>query len=129
LKPKLTFQFQQKWRVGINYTYSESVNLLELGGDKSKVDEMGAELRYSFVKIGVISFKFSLYQVQFNGNVSSPLAYDMLQGLSTGNNQLWGINFQQRIGQNLQINMSYDGRKSGLAPIIHTGKMEARYLF
>ncbi len=129
LKPKLTYQFQQKWRVGINYTYSESVNLPELGGDKSKVDEMGAELRYSFVKIGVISFKYNLYQVQFKGNVSSPLAYDMLQGLSTGNNQLWGINFQQRIGQNLQINMSYDGRKSGLAPIIHTGKMEARYLF
>jgi len=49
--------------------------------------------------------------------------------LSVGNNQLWGVNFQQRIGQNLQINISYDGRKSGIAPILHTGKMEARYLF
>jgi predicted porin len=129
LKPKLTYQFQQKWRIGVNYTYSESANLPEYGGDKSKVNEMGSELRYSFVKIGVISFKYNLYQVQFKGNVSSPLAYDMLQGLSVGNNQLWGINFQQRIGQNLQINISYDGRKSGIAPIIHTGKMEARYLF
>jgi hypothetical protein len=57
------------------------------------------------------------------------LAYDMLQGLSRGNNQLMNVQLQQRIGQNLQINITYEGRKSGEIPFIHTGKMEARYLF
>jgi hypothetical protein len=52
-----------------------------------------------------------------------------LQGLSKGNNQLFNLQIQQRIGQNLQINMSYEGRKSGEIPFIHSGKMEARYLF
>ena len=129
IKPKLSYQYLQKWRLGIDAQWLQSANLLELGGDASKVLEIGAELRYSFVKIGVLSFKYNHYQVNFKGNVNSPLAYDMLQGLSIGQNELWSLNLQQRIGQNLQINMSYEGRKSGLIPVIHTGKMEARYLF
>jgi hypothetical protein len=36
---------------------------------------------------------------------------------------------QQRIGQSLQINFNYEGRKSGSIPVIHVGRMEARYLF
>ncbi len=129
MKPKISYQYMQKWRLGFDAQWIQSNNLPELGGDASKVIEMGAELRYSFVKIGVLSFKYNHYEVNFKGNVNSPLAYDMLQGLSMGQNDLWSINLQQRIGQNLQINMSYEGRKSGLIPVIHTGKMEARYLF
>ena len=86
-------------------------------------------MRYSFVKLGVASFKYSYYEVDFDGRVNTPLAYEMLEGLSLGSNQLWTLTLQQRIGQNLQINLSYEGRKSGLVPVIHTGKMEARYLF
>ena len=54
----------------------------------------------------------------------------MLQGLTTGRNQLWNINLQQRIGQNIQLNINYDGRVSGLSDtILHIGRMEARYIF
>ncbi|MCF8425993.1 MAG: hypothetical protein K9H61_08495 [Bacteroidia bacterium] len=129
IKPKVNFQWQQQFRISLNYTYSKSVNQIEKGGEKSEVNEMGAELRYSFAKIGVLTVKYSLYKVAFTGSTNSPLAYDMLQGLSLGNNQLWSVGLQQRFGQNLQINISYDGRKSGTIPVIHTGKMEARYLF
>ncbi|OYU96282.1 MAG: hypothetical protein CFE21_07730 [Bacteroidetes bacterium B1(2017)] len=129
LKPKLSYQFQQKWRVGVNYSLVQSSNLPELGGDESKTNELGSEIRYSFIKMGVLTLKYTHYQVGFKGNVNSPLAYDMLQGLSIGKNQLWSINMQQRFGNNLQINISYEGRKSGSLAIIHTGKMEARYIF
>ncbi|MDZ4667001.1 MAG: hypothetical protein SGJ00_03865 [bacterium] len=129
IKPKISYQFLQTWRLSLDYALQQSLNKAEYGGDKSEVNQVGTELRYSFVKIGVLTFKYSYYQVQFNGNINSPLAYDMLQGLSIGKNQLWSLSVQQRIGQNLQINLSYDGRKSGLIPVIHTGKMEARYLF
>ncbi|MDP1727867.1 MAG: hypothetical protein Q8M15_13865 [Bacteroidota bacterium] len=129
IKPKLSFQWLQKWRMGINYSYYTAQNLPELGNEKSHINEAGAELRYTFTKIGVLTFKYSYYEVGFTGSISSPLAYDMLQGLSAGNNQLWNISLQQRIGQNLQINVNYDGRKSGTVPVTHIGKMEARYLF
>ncbi|MCG9879152.1 MAG: hypothetical protein MH472_01000 [Bacteroidia bacterium] len=128
-KPKISYQFQQIWRVSLDYNYIESFNIPELGGEQSKLQQGGVELRYSFPKIGVVTAKYSLFQVEFNGNLNSPLAYDMLQGLSKGNNQILSFQWQQRIGQNLQINFNYEGRKSGEIPIIHTGKMEARYLF
>jgi hypothetical protein len=129
LKPKLSYQYQQTWRVSLEYSLKESNNKSEYGGENSSVNELGTELRYSFVKLGVASFKYSYYEVDFDGSVNTPLAYEMLEGLSLGSNQLWTFTLQQRIGQNLQINLSYEGRKSGLVPVIHTGKMEARYLF
>jgi hypothetical protein len=129
LKPKLSYQFQQTWRVSLDYSWQESANKSEYGGEKSTVNELGAELRYSFVKLGVVSLKYSFYEVDYDGNINTPLAYEMLEGLSAGENQLWSLTLQQRIGQNLQINLSYDGRKSGVVPVIHTGKMEARYMF
>jgi hypothetical protein len=128
-KPKVSYQFQQTWRVSIDYNYQQSYNLPELGGEQSEVQQVGLEMRYSFIKIGVITAKYSFFDVQFDGHLNTPLAYDMLQGLSKGNNQLFNLQIQQRIGQNLQINMSYEGRKSGEIPFIHSGKMEARYLF
>ena len=66
---------------------------------------------------------------RFNGDFSSPLGYDMLQGLSIGDNYVWNINYQQRLANNLQITISYDGRKSENQPVINIGRMEARYLF
>jgi hypothetical protein len=70
-----------------------------------------------------------LYKVNFDGDISSPLGYDMMQGLTPGDNMVWNLSYQQRLANNLQINISYDGRKSENQPIIHIGRMEARYLF
>ena len=128
-KPKLSYQYQQTWRVSLDYSHQIATNLPELGGESSMVKQAGLEMRYSFIKIGVITSKFSFFDVEYAGNLNAPVAYDMLQGLSRGKNQLLSVQLQQRIGQNLQINMSYEGRKSGDIPFIHAGKMEARYLF
>ena len=128
-KPKLTYQLNQTWRFSINYMHSQANNLPELGGEQALVNQVGTEWRFSKPKLGVLTINYNFYEVNYDGSLNSPLAYDMLQGLSIGNNQIWTLNLQQRIGQNLQINFNYEGRKSGEIPIIHVGKMEARYLF
>ena len=113
----------------MNYSYFDANNNYESNKDAAKVQELGAELRFSMSKIGVIQMKYSFYQIDYLGNSGSNLAYEMLQGLSNGNNQIWNLNIQQRLGQNLQINFNYDGRISGSSDAIHIGRMEARYLF
>ncbi len=128
-KPKLSYQYNQTWRISINYMHSQSNNRQDLGGEQALVNQAGTEVRYAMPKLGVLTISYNFYEVNFKGSINSPLAYDMLQGLSAGNNQLATFNLQQRIGQNLQINFNYEARKSGNIPIIHTGKMEARYLF
>jgi hypothetical protein len=77
----------------------------------------------------VLSIRYSYYEVNYTGEASGNLAYDMLQGFIVGKNQLWNISLQQRIGQSLQLNINYDGRQSGNSDMIHIGRMEARYLF
>lgn len=129
LKPRLIFQATRNIRATVLYTYFEGQNRADLGKQNGKNQEFGAELRYNVGKQGVLNAKFSLYKVSFAGDISSPLGYDMMQGLSLGDNMVWNIGFQQRLSNNLQLNFSYDGRKSEGQPVVNVGRMEARYLF
>lgn len=129
VKPKVLYQVSTDLRITFVFSYFEGVNKKEFGNQKGTNRETGTELRYNVTKQGVINGKYSYYNVKYNEDASSPLAYDMLQGLLPGNNQVWNINFQQRFGNNLQITVNYDGRKSGTQDVIHVGRMEARYLF
>ena len=129
VKPKISYQHLQSWRLSANYMYSESANQPLFGEEAANVNQLGFEFRYTLPKLGVATFNYNFYKVSYSGNSNSVLAYDMLQGLSIGNNQIISFNLQQRIGQSLQINFNYEGRKSGSIPVIHVGRMEARYLF
>jgi hypothetical protein len=129
-KPKLIYQATKDFRTTLNASYSEAVNDKIYGSQRGKITELGLEMRYNFTQIGALSAKYSLYEVSFNGEAASNLGYDMLQGLTIGRNQIWNVNLQQRIGQNIQVNLNYDGRLSGTNDtILHVGRMEARYIF
>ena len=129
LKPRLSYQLNTRLRLTALYGYFEGNNLAELGNQIGKNQELGGEFRYSLAKQGVLNAKLSSYQIQFNGDVQSQLGYDMLQGLAVGQNTVWNINFQQRLGNNLQITINYDGRTAETQRTIHIGRMEARYIF
>lgn len=128
-KPRLSWQYLQLIRLTLEVQGVEARNAGELGGDKSFVRQAGAEFRYSQSKVGVVTIKYNFYQVDYSGNLNTPVAYEMLQGLSKGENQLFNATLQQRIGQNLQLDFTYEARKAGLVPLIQTGRMEVRYLF
>ena len=57
------------------------------------------------------------------------LEIDMLQNLQNGNNYIWTVSFDKTIAKNFQISIVYDGRKTGLSKIIHTGRAQVRALF
>jgi hypothetical protein len=128
-KPRLSYQLNTRLRLTALFSYFEGNNLDELGNQHSNNRELGAEFRYSLVKQGVINAKLSSYQIKFNGDAQSQLGYDMLQGLAVGQNAVWNINYQQRLGNNLQITINYDGRSADAQRTLHIGRMEARYLF
>ncbi|MFI5221153.1 MAG: hypothetical protein ACHQK8_02420 [Bacteroidia bacterium] len=130
VNPKLIFQMNKNFRVTLVFSYFEGNNDLNFGGQIGTNRETGTELRYNVGTTGALTGKFSLYKVSFSGdNVSSPVGYDMLNGFLVGQNTVWNVSFQQRLGKNLQINLNYDGRKSETSNIIHVGRMEARYIF
>jgi hypothetical protein len=129
IKPKLIWQTSQRLRVTGIIGLFNATTPAEFGNIKGTNTEYGGEGRYAIAKTGVINVRYSYYSIKFNGDIASPLGYDMMQGLANGINQIWNINLQQRVGGNIQITFNYDGRKSEGQNTIHIGRVEARYLF
>jgi len=91
--------------------------------------EAGIELRLSKAAKGSFNGNFRLVNIDFNGDAASPLGYELMRGLLPGRNYTWNVVYQQRISANIQMDLSYDGRKSEQSPTIHIGRVMARYLF
>lgn len=67
--------------------------------------------------------------IRYKGEVNSPLAFDMLEGLNNGENITWNISWQQSVAKNLQMNLSYQGRDSRDTRPIHVGSIQLRAVF
>jgi hypothetical protein len=53
----------------------------------------------------------------------------MLDGLKKGKNYTWTASWQQPLSKNLQLSLSYNGRKSENNKIIHSGGVQVRAFF
>ena len=61
-----------------------------------------------------------------NGNV---LPFEITEGNLVGKNYYWRVNFDYRIGANLQSTLGYNGRWQGSGKVIHTMTAEFRAYF
>lgn len=127
--PKLNYQPGTNFRLTLTFTYSDKVNAQSDGGGTSIQDNSGIELKYNVLSKGSLTANFNYVKIAFNGDASSPLGLEMLQGLSVGNNYTWGISYQCNLSGNIQLNLSYTGRAEPGSPIINTGNASVRAFF
>lgn len=127
--PKLNYQPGTNFRITFLFTYSDKVNALSDGGGTSIQDNSGIELKYNVLSKGSLTANFNYVKIAFNGDASSPLGLEMLQGLNVGNNFTWGISYQCNLSANIQLNLSYTGRSEPGSPIINTGNASVRAFF
>ncbi|MDI1233065.1 MAG: hypothetical protein PSX81_02155 [bacterium] len=127
--PEIFYQTLQGFRMGLFYKYLEAANQKDLGGELVYISEVGAELRYFVINKGNIDAKITSHNINYKGNPNSPLAFDLLNGLSNGQNITWNISFGGKAAGNIQINISYEGRKTQVYKTVHIGRAEARYIF
>ena len=67
--------------------------------------------------------------IDFNGIENSAVGYELLKALQPGKNITWTLSWQQKLFQGLQMNIFYEGRKSGDLDIIHIGRMQVMAMF
>ncbi|MEL6988220.1 MAG: hypothetical protein AAGK97_10350 [Bacteroidota bacterium] len=60
---------------------------------------------------------------------NSAVDFIILEGLKNGQNYLWSANFDQRLTDNIQLSISYNGRKTGSARVVHLGRAQIRATF
>ena len=129
LEPKLNYQPNTSFRLSLTFKYGDKKNKEDLGGQKSIQQNYGTEIRYNVLQKGSFNAKANFIQITYTDIASSPIAYEMLEGLKAGQNITWGVSFQQNLANNLTISINYDGRKSEGTKIIHTGGAQVRAYF
>jgi len=128
LKSSLAYQPNTKLRIALLNEYAIKLNNSDIK-EEAKVNEIGTELRYNQAQKGSLSANFSYFNIKYNALSNTPLAFEMLNALKPGLNFTWGMTYQRKVAENLQLNFNYSGRKSENTSFIHTGGMEIRAFF
>lgn len=133
IKPVYSFQPNAKLRVSLNGKYALKTNVAEpvlgIENEAAEIKDIGVEFRMNQPKKGSLLGRFNFINITYNASNNTSLAYEMLEGLKTGNNFTVGLSYQRKVAKNLQLNFNYNGRKSESNPMIHTGGMELRAFF
>ena len=129
IQPKLNFQPNSNFRTSLFFIYSDKVNAMSDGGGSSIQNNIGTELKYNVLTKGSLTANFNYVKIGFDGESSSPLGLEMLQGLRVGNNYTWGVSYLVNLSGNIQMNLSYTGRAAEGSPVVNTGNASVRAFF
>lgn len=128
LEPQVAYLYKKNFRTTVSYKWQNSRNVLGLESTRSH--DISTEIAYNISGKSDLRLKFSAVKVQYVGAADTPTGYAMLQGLQRGQNFLWSLTWRKSLGKNLELNLSYDGRKTGTNPkVIHTGRAQIRAVF
>jgi hypothetical protein len=97
--------------------------------EDAKEKSISIEVRNGKPDKGNIGLKLNYIHNTFNADENTSLAYEMLQGLRTGNNATWQLQYQKKLASGLELSLSYNGRFSEGDRPIHTANMQLRAYF
>jgi hypothetical protein len=128
LAPKISYLFTQNASWDVFYEFQSKKNNI---GEFETLNQtrIGTSFTYASDKKLTMNGEFSMYENKFEGNASSPVAFQMLEGLQPGQNLTWRLLIQKNLTQFLDINVNYQGRKSETSQTIHTGNVQLRAYF
>ena len=126
LKPMVSYQPSTTTRFTLETRFS---NKNAISGEYAYVKEVTLRSKYNQPEKGSLQASFSLLQIDFQGNASSAVGFELLEALKPGNNATWNVGYQRNVSKKLQISIQYTGRKSESSRMIHTGGMEVRAYF
>ncbi|MEO0043211.1 MAG: hypothetical protein RL329_2659, partial [Bacteroidota bacterium] len=111
------------------YKYRHGINSAKMNGENATNHDFSLELTYNQANSTQLRGKFSFIDVRYNGVKNIPVEFALLEGLQNGNNYLWQMSLEKTLKRNIQWNFSYEGRKTGIANIVHVGRAQIRANF
>jgi hypothetical protein len=129
VEPKLVFQPNTSFRIGLGYKRSEKQNSKTHGGERAGIDDILFEMKFNKLNKGSFTMRADYLLIAYSGEQNSPVAFEMLSSLKAGQNITWSMQYQQNLNSYLQISFNYDGRKTPNTKIIHIGGAQVRAFF
>ncbi|MCB4799053.1 hypothetical protein [Neotamlana laminarinivorans] len=126
--PKLSYLFGNNSSFDVFYQITNkenTINDLEL----LKQQKYGASFSFASSQKSAINGEFNYFSNNFEGDSSTPVAYQMLEGLQPGTNFTWSLLAQKKLTKYLDLNLSYFGRKTETSNVIHTGTIQLKAYF
>ncbi len=128
-QPKISYQPSTAFRISLLYQYSQKQNVLTGGGEKALLNDLGMEFKFNQLSKGSFTLKADYIQIRYSGDKNSAIAYEMLNSLQPGQNVTWSAGFQQNISGNIQISITYEGRKTPNYKLVNIGGAQIRAFF
>ena len=129
IQPQLNWLPNRHLRLSLWHRWRNSQN--RLGNETARQTDWTSELTWNPAAKQATSLRarIALAQVSYVGEVNTPVAYSMLEGLQNGRNALWSLQLDRQLSGALQISLQYEGRKTGGIRVIHSGNAQVRALF
>jgi hypothetical protein len=129
IEPEMNILPNRNFRYRIAFKYAISLDTME-AKEQAIIQDLSNELSYNYKSKTAIRMKLSYVNIAYEGATNSPVQYVMLNALQAGKNFLWSLQLNQALNKTLQLEIRYDGRKTGVTNrIVHTGTMAVRALF
>ncbi|NSW45486.1 MAG: hypothetical protein HPY79_06710 [Bacteroidales bacterium] len=127
IESSIAYQSNKDFRLSSIIKQTEKNNTI--GNETTTMQSFGIEMRKNINTDNFLSIKIELVKNKYYGNLNTSIAYELLEGLQPGWNQIYSIQLQRNISSTLQMLVSYQGRDSESNKMIHTGNVELRAWF
>ncbi len=128
-EPQLVLQPNNKLRFALTYGYIQNKNFLGEIKEHSLQNKGTLEAKYNVLSKSTLNMLFTYAEINFSGTGNSPVQFAMLEGLLPGTNFLWSLSLERRLSNKINLSLSYDGRKTGTAKMVHVGRAQLQALF
>jgi hypothetical protein len=129
IEPQLTWLPKPIFRTALSYRYEASQNTEALGGETGRFNDLSLEITWNQKSLTSFRSSFSFVQVKFDGDPTSAVGFAFLNGLQNGNNYLWNLTIDRQLAKNVRLGISYEGRKTGSAQVVHVGRAQVGAVF
>jgi len=129
IEQEVTIQPGNNFRTTARLNYINQQNIRNDSGEQGIIYQGGVESTFNKSNKFVLRMTGSVAIIEFDGQANSPLEFAMLEGLKDGFNILWNLQYEQRMANNIQLIVNYEGRKTGESNTVHVFRMQMRATF
>ena len=126
--PNLSYNFDTSSQLEFIFEWTQIDNQINA---KESLNQQQFALKFSsaFKSSSSLSAELRYIKNDYSGQNNTPVAYQLLEGLQTGENWTWSVVGQQKLTKTLDLNVNYFGRKTADLKTIHTGSIQLRANF
>jgi len=124
------FSYRPIRNLEVGFRFTVGRNQDDMPASPTIIDLNAQTIRVSYSFTGKGRIRAEAERNELNANTAENIIpFEMTRGKVIGKNYFWRLNFDYRIGSNLQTTLSYDGRLQGAGKVINTMRAEARAYF